>query len=210
MKPVTNSKFLSNKSQVSRAGFLLAGGKSSRMGADKAFLDFGGGTLLDRALGVLKSACGSVTIIGDPAKFAVAGPVIADVFPGCGPLAGIHAALVNSRAELNVILAVDMPYVSAELVGFLLGAAEDSGAIVTVPRTRAGFQPLCAVFRRDFAATAEQALREGNYKIDATFAGVRLRIVEELELAATGFSEKNFLNINTPEDRLAADLASQS
>ncbi len=180
------------------------------MGADKAFLDFGGETLLRRALGVLKSACGPVTIVGDPAKFASAGPVIADLFPGCGPLGGIHAALVDARAELNAILAVDMPFVSAELVSFLLAAAEECDATVTVPRTRSGFQPLCAVYRRDFAPTAEQALRAGNYKIDATFAGVRLRIVEEAELAAAGFSEKNFLNINTPEDRRAADLDSLS
>lgn len=207
---MAKSKHTRNKSQISRAGFLLAGGKSSRMGTDKAFLDFGGETLLRRALGVLKTACGSVKIIGDPAKFTSAGPVIADVFPGCGPLAGIHAALAASQSELNAILAVDMPFVSAEVVSFLLAVAEDSGAIVTVPRTRAGFQPLCAVYRREFAFTAEQALRAGNYKIDATFAGVRLRIVEQPELAAAGFSEKNFLNINTPEDRHAADLASHS
>jgi len=202
---------MSNKSQISHAGFLLAGGKSSRMGADKAFLGFGGETLLRRALGVLKTACSSVTIVGDPAKFASAGPVIADVFPSCGPLGGIHAALAASQSELNAVLAVDMPFVSAELVSFLLGAAENSGAIVTVPRTGAGFQPLCAVYRREFAATAEQALRAGNYKIDATFTSVRLRIVEEPELAAAGFSGKNFLNINTPEDRrLASDLSSHS
>ncbi len=206
---MAKSKYTRNKSQISHAGFLLAGGKSSRMGADKAFLDFGGETLLRRALGVLKTACGSVKIIGDPAKFTSAGPVIADAFPGCGPLAGIHAALGASQSELNAILAVDMPFVSGELVSFLLAAAEDSGAVVTVPRTRAGFQPLCAVYRRDFASTAEQALRAGNYKIDAAFAGVRLRIVEEPELAAAGFSEKNFLNINTPEDRHAADLAAR-
>lgn len=199
---------MNNKAQLARAGFLLAGGKSSRMGADKAFLDFRSETLLDRALGVLKTACGSVTIVGDPAKFASAGPVIADVFPGCGPLAGIHAALVHSRAEWNAILAVDMPFVSAELFSFLLAAAEDSDAIITVPRTRTGFQPLCAVYRRDFASTAERVLRAGSYKIDAAFAGVRLRTIEEPELAASGFSEKNFLNINTPKDRHAADLAS--
>jgi len=200
---------MSNKSPNSHVGFLLAGGKSSRMGADKAFLDFGGATLLARALGVLKAACGSVTMVGDPAKFASAGAVIADVFPGCGPLGGIHAALINSRAELNMVLAVDMPFVSAELVSFLLAAAEDSGAIVTIPRTRAGFQPLCAVYRRDFASTAEQALRAGDYKIDATFGGMRLRIIEEPELAAAGFSERNFVNINTPEDRrVASDLPS--
>src|ERR1019366_7035109 len=91
----------------SRMGFILTGGKSSRMGpnTDKAFLDFHGQSLLDRALAV-------AGMVGDPARFAKVEsskyvPVVADIFPGCGPLAGIHAALTHSTAELNLMLAVD-------------------------------------------------------------------------------------------------------
>ncbi|MFZ0481369.1 MAG: molybdenum cofactor guanylyltransferase [Terriglobales bacterium] len=201
---------MTDSPQLSRAGFLLAGGKSSRMGANKAFLDFAGQPLLDRTLGVLNAACGRVTIVGDPSTFANFAPVVADVFPGCGPLGGIHAALLNSPAELNVMLAVDMPFVSAELLSLLFAAAAKTQAIVTVPRTGRGLQPLCAVYRREFAAAAEHALRAGKYKVDAAYAAVPLRIVEERELVAAGFSDKNFLNLNTPEDRRAAeDLASQ-
>ena len=200
-------------------GFVLAGGKSSRMGmnTDKAFLDFGGQTLLDRALSVMGTVCDSVAIVGDPAKFAKCGStnygsakyksVVADIFSGCGPLAGIHAALVHSPAELNLMLAVDMPFVSTKLLAFLFAAAEHNDAIVTVPRTTHGLQPLCAVYRRDFSTTAEQALRAGNYKIDAAFAGVSIRVIEEAELAAAGFSERSFFNVNTPHDRLAAEGA---
>ena len=106
------------------------------MGADKAFLEFGGQTLVDRALTVMAAVCDSVTIVGDPAKFAQYGsskygPVVADVFPGCGPLGGIHAALAHSTAELNLMLAVDMPLVSAELLAFLFAAAENTGATIT-------------------------------------------------------------------------------
>ena len=200
------------RNEPSRMGFLLAGGKSSRMGTgvDKAFLEFGGQTLLDRALTVMGAVCDSVRIVGDPAKFVQYpctkyGPVVADVFPGCGPLAGIHAALVHSSAELNLMLAVDMPFVSVELLAFLFAAAENSDAIVTVPRTNKGLQPLCAVYRRDFSAVAEQALRKGNYKIDAAFPGVPVREIDEVELAAAGFSEQSFFNVNTPQDRLAAE-----
>jgi len=202
---------------LSRMGFLLTGGKSSRMGEDKAFLDFGGQTLLDRALTVMTPVCGKVAIVGDPARFAQYksskygsakyGPVVADIFPGCGPLAGIHAALVHSKAELNLMLAVDMPFVSRELLAFLFATAEgaDNHAIVTVPRTSKGFQPLCAVYRRDFSVAAEQALRAGKYKIDAAFSSVSVRVIEEDELAAAGFSEQSFFNLNTPQDRLAAE-----
>ena len=197
------------RAEPSRMGFLLAGGKSSRMGTgvDKAFLEFGGQTLLDRALSAMSEICDSVRIVGDPARFAKYGSVVADIFPGCGPLAGIHAALVHSPAELNLMLAVDMPFVSRELLAFLFAAAADAEnhAIITVPRTSKGFQPLCAVYRREFSIAAEQALRAGKYKIDAAFPSVRIRVIEEAELAAAGFSEQSFFNVNTPQDRLAAE-----
>jgi molybdopterin-guanine dinucleotide biosynthesis protein A len=196
----------------SRMGFVLAGGKSSRMGpnTDKAFLDFHGQTLLERALTVAGMVCDRVTIVGDPGRFAKYGsseygPVVADIFPGCGPLVGIHAALVHSTAELNLMLAVDMPFVSRELLAFLFAAAEPSDAIITVPRTGKGFQPLCAVYRRDFSTVAEQALRAGKYKVDAAFSSVPVQVIEENELAAAGFSERDFFNVNTPQDRLAAE-----
>lgn len=181
-------------------GFVLAGGKSSRMGEDKAFLNFGGQTLLDHALGVMGEVCGRVAVVGDPVRFAKYGSVVNDIFTGCGPLGGIHAALSSSAAELNLILAVDMPFVTAELLGFLLGVAENVDATFTVPRTSQGLQPLCAVYRRDFCSVAEQALRAGNYKIDAAFSGVAVRVIDEEELGAAGFSAESFFNVNTPQD----------
>src|SRR6202166_4917752 len=141
-----------------RAGFILAGGKSTRMGADKAFLGFDGQTLLDRALAVMAMVCDRGKVLGAPANFASykADSVIADIFPGCGPLSGIHTALVHTSCELNLMLAVDMPFVSPELLSFLLAAAASNAALVTVPRVKDGLQPLCAVYRRDFAGVAEQ------------------------------------------------------
>src|SRR6266516_1039934 len=102
----------------SRMGFILAGGQSSRMGAEKAFLQFAGCTLLERAITALRSVC-EFAIVGDSAKFSSYGTVIEDVYPGRGPLAGIHAALTDFSAELNLMLAVDMPLVSSELLAFL-------------------------------------------------------------------------------------------
>lgn len=194
-------------SEPSRAGFLLAGGMSTRMGTDKAFLIFDGQTLLDRALIVMQTVCNRVTIVGDPSKFANynAGAVIADIFPGCGPLAGIHSALVHSVAELNLMLAVDMPFVTAGLLSFLFAVAEKNAAVVTVPRVNDGLQPLCAVYRRDFAAAAERALRAGNYKIDVLFSSVSTHVIEAAELASAGFSARNFFNVNTPQDRVAGE-----
>jgi molybdenum cofactor guanylyltransferase len=189
-----------------RAGFVLAGGRSTRMGpgVDKAVLDFGGQTLLDRGLAVLGAICDTVTIVADPAKFPNYPLVLADVFPGCGPLGGIHTALVHSSAELNLMLAVDMPFVSSDLAAFLFAAAENCDAIVTVPRAGKRLQPLCAVYRGGFSVVAERALRAGNYKIGATFADESTRVIEADELSAAGFDEQSFFNVNTPQDHLDA------
>lgn len=191
--------------KLSRAGFVLVGGKSSRMGTDKAFLEIDGQTLLARATNVARTVCDRVAIVGDPARFGKYGTTVADIFPGCGPLGGIHAALASSSAELNLVLAVDMPFVTLELLVFLFAAAEKGDAMVTVPHVGKGFQPLCAIYRREFLAPTEAALRAGRYKIDAVFAGVSTRRIEENELATAGFSERNFFNVNTPQDRLAVE-----
>jgi len=174
------------------------------MGSDKAFLELAGQTLLNRALAALRGACGSVTIVGDPAIFANYAPTVADVFAGCGPLAGIHSALTHSSAELNLMLAVDLPLVSTELLSFLFAAAQTNHATVTVPRTARGWQPLCAVYRCAFLPVAELALRDGKYKIDAAFSAVSTHAITTAELVAAGFSEHSFFNVNTPQDLLAA------
>jgi molybdopterin-guanine dinucleotide biosynthesis protein A len=170
------------------------------MGSDKAFLPFCGKPLVEHALAVMGRACPSVTIVGDPVKFSTYQSVVSDIFPGCGPLAGIHAGLKHSSSTWNLFLAVDMPLVSADMLEFLFRTAERADAVVVVPSTARGLQPLCAVYRRDFLPTAEDALRAGKYKIDAAFAGLSVRVIDEAELRTHGFSEKVFSNVNTPAD----------
>ena len=143
------------------AAFILAGGKSSRMGEDKAFLQLGGRTLLDIARELAASVCQSVAIVGDRARF---GPdAVEDVLPDSGPLGGIHAALSRTTADLNLVLAVDTPFLDSRFLSWMLDQAASSQAVVTVPKLVSGFQPLCAVYRRSFKDTAEEALRAGRY-----------------------------------------------
>jgi molybdenum cofactor guanylyltransferase len=180
--------------------FILAGGNSTRMGTDKAFAMLDGRTLLARALDRCRTMTSEVWIVGDRKKFAPFAPVVEDVFPGCGPLAGMHAALRTSRTDLNLVLAVDLPFVSPALLHFLVAQARQNGAIVTVPRAGKGWQPLCAVYRRIFAEAAETALRAGRYKIDALFEDAVTHAVGEEELRSAGFSPEVFRNLNTPEE----------
>lgn len=170
------------------------------MGTDKAFVILEDRTLLSRALDLARSLTSEVHIVGDRQRYSSFAPVIEDVFPECGPLGGIHAALRSSRHELNLILAVDVPFVSGELIQYLIGRAERSTATVTVARAGRGLQPLCAVYRRAFADAAEPAIRAGRYKIDALFDIPHTQIISEQELQSKGFSAHQFRNLNTPED----------
>jgi molybdenum cofactor guanylyltransferase len=181
-------------------GFIVAGGKSTRMGRDKAFVEFEGTTLLARALEVTRSVTSNVRIVGAAAKFREFAPVVEDVFRDCGPLGGIHAALRASQAELNLMLAVDLPSVSTGLLQFLLACAQESVALVTVPRVGERWQPLCGVYRRQFAHVAEQALQAGRYKIDPLFDTKLTRAIDDEQLSAAGFSVEVFRNLNTPEE----------
>ena len=181
--------------------FILAGGKSTRMGTDKAFVDYRGCTLLARALDLARLVTPNVRIVGSQAKFAPFAPVVEDIFRDCGPLGGIHAALRASLAELNLILAVDTPLVSPTFLQYLISQARsEPEAIAVVPRLNGRWQPLCAIYRREFSDAAENALRAGRYRIDRLFAVVRTRVVEQEELEGSGFSLAMFRNLNTPEE----------
>ena len=170
------------------------------MGTDKAFLELGGKPLIVRALELAHQVVTDVRIVGDAKKFAPYGSIIEDVYTNRGPLGGIHAALAQSQKECNLMLAVDLPFVPAEFLKYLLARAESSEATVTVPSLNGFFQPLCAVYRREFLAAAEPRLAENRNKIDQLFREIPLCIVSEADLVEHGFDESIFRNLNTPED----------
>ncbi len=183
------------------AVFILAGGKSTRMGADKAFVEFAGRTLLARALELANSVASEVRIVGNREKFASFAPVVEDIFRDCGPLGGIHAALRSSRTDTNLVLAVDMPFVSSAFLLYLMERARAvPAATVVIPRADGRRQTLCAVYRREFADAAEAALLAGRNRIDRLFEGVETRVIEEQELESAGFSSRIFRNLNTPKE----------
>jgi molybdenum cofactor guanylyltransferase len=98
------------------------------------------------------------------------------------------------------MLAVDVPFVSPALLEFLIARARNSPAQVTIVRSSRGWQPLCAVYRREFADLAEEALRQQQYRIDALFDPQTTQAVGEEELRAEGFSAEMFRNLNTREE----------
>jgi len=182
------------------SGFVLAGGKSTRMGQDKASVTLNGLTLLQHALAALREVCRDVAILGKCELYGGLRPVYEDIFPGCGPLGGIHAALSNSQTEFNLIIAVDTPFLSPEFLSYLADKAIDSGAVVTAPEIDDYTQPLCTVYSLDFLPTAEHALKVGNYKIVPLFPPGRTLVIKEAELRQFAFAADMFENLNTPED----------
>jgi len=180
--------------------FILGGGKSSRMGSDKAFLKLAGRPLVARAVELARQVAPEVSIVGDPEKFTTYGRVVRDIFRDRGPLGGIHAALAASESDWNLILAVDLPFLTAPFLDYLLQRAKSFGAVITVPSAHGYFQPLCAVYRRQFVEVAERALAEGRNKIDALFPSVTIRCISEEELTGAGYSSSIFRNVNTPDE----------
>jgi phospholipid/cholesterol/gamma-HCH transport system ATP-binding protein len=180
--------------------FVLAGGRSSRMGSNKALLRLGAQTLLQRILRTASEALGNARIVGSKNIYAQFGDVVEDIYPGCGPLGGIHAALSSTNTDLNLILSVDMPQMTPRFLKWLTEQAATARELIVVPYAAGGLQPLCATYRRDILPAIEQALKNGDFKIGRLFSLLPTRIITEQEIVAAGFSAIIFENVNTPEE----------
>jgi molybdenum cofactor guanylyltransferase len=180
--------------------FVLAGGRSSRMGSDKALLPLGSRNLLQLTLEKARVLVPRPVIVGSRNRYAQYGAVIEDVIPGCGPLSGVHAALGATQTDVNLVLSVDMPLMTTDFLRWLLRVASESVELAIVPEAEGRLQPLCAVYRRAVHGVVEDALRMGLYKVDRLFALFPTRFIAESDWLAAGFSPNIFRNINTPEE----------
>jgi len=181
--------------RMSRAGFVLVGGRSSRMGCNKALLSYRGATLVEYIASEVQSAAGSVSLVGSADLYCrLPYPVVPDRFPNCGPAAGVHAALACGEADWNLIVACDMPGVTRDRLARLLEEAERRARQALIPLADARRpQPLCAVYHRDCLPVFERALRMGRYRLSS--------VIQELDLACLSPEETAWLeNLNTPAD----------
>lgn len=186
-----------------RSGFVLAGGRSSRMGRDKALLPYHGTTLVQHVAQAVEKAAGSVALVGDPARYSALGyPVYRDKFPGCGPLGGIYTALAVSSTDWNLIVACDMPGVSVEVLEGLLERANgsDSDCVVAAGPTGEA-EPLLAVYHRRCLPELEHAIREKRFKMRelVTVLGAQTQPVHSGVLS----------NVNTPAEWSGIDEESK-
>lgn len=185
---------------MSKAGFVLVGGSSRRMGGAKALLEFEGTPLASRIAEHVRSAAGSATLVGDPQFYgALRWPVIADQIAGRGPISGLHAALTYTVADWNLIVACDLPFVTADFLSFLIERAAGTQAVVPVA-VNGSFEPLVAVYHRECLAAVDQSLQSRQYSLQKLVAGLRRIEVTPGEWRRFDRGGLLFQNVNDAEE----------
>jgi molybdopterin-guanine dinucleotide biosynthesis protein A len=181
---------------------ILAGGRASRFdGRDKSALVVGGRSILDRQLSELSRLTDDILIVGraagrEPIRSPLAGVsirVIGDRVPHHGPLGGLDAALAAARDDEVLVVACDMPFVTAPFLAFLVSLAAHHD--IVVPKTAHGYHPLCAVYTRSCGAAVARRLAAGELAMRGLFDEMRVRIVNGEELDA--FGDHLLANVNT-------------
>jgi molybdopterin-guanine dinucleotide biosynthesis protein A len=183
------------------AGFVLAGGRSLRMGRDKALLELGGVPLLLRTVGLIECVLARPAVIGHREAYQSLGlEVLADDWPGAGPLGGIATALRNSRAPWSLVVACDLPYLTKDWIRYLVGRALASEAEALLPLNRRGVEPLCAMYHKRGEPAIRRALERGTRRVNDALAGLRLETIDPAEWEAFDPEGRLFKNMNAPRD----------
>jgi len=177
---------------------ILAGGKSSRMGRNKAFLELGELTLIERIINMGKEAgiTEIIVVTNEIKKYEFLDvKIVNDYYPGMGPLAGIHSGLIHSKHLNNFVIPCDMPFVATDIINILL--LNQTDCQVVVPMMDGKYQPLTAIYTRDCIPFIEQLLKEKISKVIRLYDLVKTCYIELKD-------DTNFFNINTPDDFLQA------
>jgi molybdopterin-guanine dinucleotide biosynthesis protein A len=191
-------------SDVPVTGVVLAGGRSSRMGGrDKAFAAVDGEPIAVRTIRLFRGLFPQVIVATNHADRyrALDVETVSDAFPGCGPLAGIHAAMRSAKHRHVFVAACDMPGLDPDVIRFLLARIGDADAVV--PRWDHDIEPLHAVYAVRLVDRIEEALRAGRYAIRELLPAVRVDYVAEDELRRIRGTARSMLNVNTPEELAA-------
>jgi molybdopterin-guanine dinucleotide biosynthesis protein A len=175
---------------------ILAGGKSSRFGKDKAFTEFKGVPIVVRILRALGPLFdGTIVVTNHPAGYASFNcRIVPDQYKNIGPLGGLHAGLVASDSEHNFVVACDMPLIAPDLVKHLIGI---NGYDAVVPAINGFPEPLLALYSKVCLTALEEMIRENSYKISRLYDKVNTKFVPENELRNYDRDLLSFSNINT-------------
>ena len=180
-------------------GVILVGGKSRRMGKDKAFLEVDGVPIFDRVLAVFNECLSRVLLVGNrEERFAAYGlPVVPDIYPGSS-LGGLYTGLYSAQTEYVFVSSCDLPFPSAEILRHLCSLKDGFDAVV--PSTPYGYEPLFALYSKSCLEPIKALLDRGEFCAYAYYPQIRVRYVPPEELAHFDRDGRAFLNVNTPEE----------
>ncbi|MGW9527836.1 molybdenum cofactor guanylyltransferase [Paenibacillus terrae] len=189
---------------VEVTGIIVAGGRSSRMGQDKAMLQLGGVTVLERISAVLGQVVQRVIVVArDPQQYRRFGlEMTTDLYPGLGPLSGIHAGLSASNTEWGIVVACDMPFVQPEVLRALIAHTTESALQAVITSVDGRIHPLLGMYHRSVLPSAEQCLRNGRLRlIDwLDLLNVRYATVDDWPGASLEMWQQAVFNMNNPQD----------
>ena len=187
---------------------ILAGGNSTRLGYDKVTAPLTQERLLERVLEKVDFARRIIIVTGKgirniPRSAGCANiEVIGDAIPGRGPLGGIYSGLLASDADLNVVVACDMPFLCRELIGYML--EQTPGYDAVIPRMGDLVEPLHAVYAKTSLKPIEDKLKAGRLGVHKLFSYLKVRYVKQDEIERFDPDCRSFFNINTEADLLTA------
>lgn len=180
-------------------GLVLAGGHSRRMGADKALLPWRGATMLAHSAGILDELCASTYIVSSHSRHALAGiPRVPDLYPDKGPLGGILTGFQYCPTAWVMVLACDMPLMSARLLSRLTALADDAANAVLF-RQESRFQPLAGLYHRSAVPVLSAALREDRLSLQKIIPLLQVHI-HPVDRNFDPQLDRALTNVNTPEE----------
>jgi molybdenum cofactor guanylyltransferase len=194
------------KSDAGVAGYILAGGGSTRFGRDKALVEFDGQPMLARMMKLMRSVTKDLKVIATPEKYAEFGAqLVADGWPGQGPLGGIITALEDAAKSpadsgWSLIVGCDMPFLTREWLVFLSERAGKSKAQVLFPRSASGPEPLCACWQTGASANLRSGFERGVRKVTEGIALLRAEVLDEADWKRFDSAGRLFWNMNTAAD----------
>jgi molybdopterin-guanine dinucleotide biosynthesis protein A len=181
-------------------GIILAGGKNSRMGENKAFLKMDGERLIDRTVRLFRTLFNEVIIVttspGDYLDLDV--EIVTDIHADKGPLDGIYTGLFWATQELAFVAACDMPFLNRAFLEHMI--FRSSGYDIVVPSTPDGFEPLHAIYSRRCLPAIRSLLQRDRLKITGFYKGHRILTIPQEVVRSFDPEMRMFMNVNTPEN----------
>ena len=189
-------------------GIILAGGENKRFnGSQKAFMPVDGKPIIAHIIRAFKDLFDEIIVVTNSPLLYLHWniSIVKDIYPVRSSLTGIHAGLFYTKTPYAFITACDTPFIQPALIQHILKNVQPTYDVV-IPRTRAGFEPLCAVYSKRCLQRIDQLMLQKKHKIQSFFHTVTVKTISEATLRSIDPELLSFFNINTPQDLTSASM----